>query len=122
MKLMGSLILSAIFELLRHGLFESRNKSPVKNIGMMLSYFLAFAQEWEMHGSVEGETDWTSVVVILAEAWEIEIVGPDKVMEYVEEIRENVSEKAPRDCATRMKWIEVQQKTFGWKSQVSIIS
>jgi hypothetical protein len=118
-EFMGCVILTATFKLLKHDLFKPSDESEVKNIGLIISYYLEFAQNWEDIGCAEDETDWTEVLVSFADMYKVKIVGSEAVMKYVEEIREKIAGNEFKGDAACKRWVRQQQKEYNWRAHVS---
>lgn len=87
MMLIGTALLTTIDVLISQGLFT--NTSPkIRNLGLILSLFLQFAEDEGEMGSCN-EDGWKAVVVEKADACGVTIQGLVDIDELVQDIRDN---------------------------------
>lgn len=105
--IIGTALLTTIDVLIAHGLFTNTS-SKIRNLGLILSLFLQFAQDEEVQLNEDG---WDYVVVKKADTHEVTIKGLENSHELVESVRdidslsdiseeEDITEMDPEDLAT----------------------
>ena len=93
----GTAVLTTLDILRAHKLLVPHTPSspaPIPNIGLVLSFFISFVQEWEGIGGGDhgiGETYWPRRVLQMADEAGIEIKGPHGVEAKVADLRADIN-------------------------------
>ena len=89
--LFGTALLSTIDILIQEDLFKEG--SSVRNIGLILSLFIGFAEDCCGDLCEKGENDWKKRVVLTAQDHGVEIKGPFGIEEQLQSIRTEIADE-----------------------------
>lgn len=121
--LFGTALLSTNDILIQGDLFKEG--SSIRNLGLILSLFIGFAEDCCSDLCQEGESDWTKRVVLMAQDHGVEIKGPHGIKEHLQSIRNEIANEKvdgedewedPDDEDGHRKW-----EKWDWKKEVNLL-
>ena len=89
--LFGTALLSTIDVLIQQDLFKEG--SSIRNLGLILSLFIGFAEDCCSDLCEKGESDWKKRVVLLAQDHGVEIKGPYGIEEQLQSMRNEIADE-----------------------------
>ncbi|KAL9117753.1 MAG: hypothetical protein Q9187_005708 [Circinaria calcarea] len=105
--LIGTALLSTINTLIQEDLFKEG--STIRNLGLILSLFIKFAEETCSDLCEKGESDWTKRVVLMAQDHGVEIKGPYGIEEQLQNIRKKITGDQDDGEDTEDEWEDIEE-------------
>jgi hypothetical protein len=91
MSLLGTALLSTITVLIEEGSFKATDTS-IRNLGLVLSFWLNFITDICDEMCSNGESDWVMKLVQMADEHGVVIDGPWAMAEKVQKVRDKIEE------------------------------